>query len=68
MLIFLGILASHAQHMTEVSSLKTMSLYMFLTEKILWYVQMKESLRSLRFTIRTFPTSSSYLIVPTVPH
>jgi hypothetical protein len=33
MLIFLGILASHAQHMTEVSSLKTMSLYMFLTEK-----------------------------------
>jgi hypothetical protein len=60
-LIFKRILAFHAQQLTGVPSLKTMSLYIFFTEKILLAVQMKASLRSLRFTIWTFPTSSSHL-------
>jgi hypothetical protein len=47
-LIFKRILALHAQQLTGVPALKTMSLYIFLTENFLLAVQMKESLRSLR--------------------
>jgi hypothetical protein len=56
-LIFNGILAFQAPHSTGVPDLKTKSSYKSLTENFLQAVQTKVSLRLLRFTSRTLPTS-----------
>jgi hypothetical protein len=55
-LIFRGILTFHVQQLTGVPDFKTRSLYMFLTEKFLLAVHLKESLWSLRCTLRTLST------------
>jgi hypothetical protein len=56
-LIFNGNLALQAPHSTGVPNVKTKLSYKSLTENFLLAVQTKVSLRLLRFTSRTLPTS-----------
>jgi hypothetical protein len=68
--IFNEILAFHVQQFTGIPNFNSKSLYMFFTEKFLLAVQIKESLCSLRLTVRMLPARLSPLsqFSPTKAH